>query len=88
MARSKQHLNARFNDGRPECNITTEYLPSNLEQVWLSNAAAWEKDFCSHMAEVESSTRVWLDTLEQLTQLQGKFDDKRPTEVRGDQRTQ
>lgn len=49
----------------------------------MKNAAAWEADFCSHMAEVESSTREWLDTLAQHTQLQEKqTEGQSPAEVR------
>jgi hypothetical protein len=51
----------------------------------MKNAAAWEADFCNHMSQVESSTRVWLDTLAQHTQLQEKqTDGQSPAEVRAD----
>lgn len=49
----------------------------------MKNAASWEADFCNHMAEVESSTRVWLDTLVQHTQLQeNQTTGQSPAEVR------
>lgn len=65
------------------CKVSTRYLPSDLEQTWMKHAAAWGADFCNHMTEVENSTRVWLDTLAQHTQLQGKqTEGQSPAEVR------
>lgn len=67
----------------PACNVSTQYLPSGLEQLWMTNAVAWGVDFCSHMSEVENSTRMWLDTLTQHTQLQENCSvGQSPAEVR------
>lgn len=66
------------------CNQTTEYLPSDLEQLWLSNVATWEQQFCNSLQALENSTRVWLDTLAQLTSMQEQHmqqGDKSPAQV-------
>jgi hypothetical protein len=64
-------------------------VPSRLEEQWVANAAAWEADFCSHMDGVEDSTRVWLDTLAEHTQLQkDKTAGQSPAEVRALQQCQ
>lgn len=57
------------------CSATTEYLPSDLEQLWVQNTADWEQDFCSHMAPYEDSTKIWLQTQTQLADLQQQYVD-------------
>lgn len=70
--------------GMAACKVSTQYLPSDLEQLWVKNVAAWEADFCNHMAEVENSTRVWLDTLTELRKAQAQYQNANtsPAEVR------
>lgn len=52
------------------CKINTMYVPSDLEQAWLTNAENWEQDFCSNMAAHNPAVNVWLNTLTHLTSLQ------------------
>lgn len=53
----------------------------------MQNVAEWQDDYCNHMAAVEDSTRVWLDTLAQHTKLQeDKATGQSPAEVRAPQR--
>jgi hypothetical protein len=66
------------------CEVTTKYIPSDLEQAWLANAGKWEQDFCNNMAAHASAVNTWVDTLQKLTSLQPQHltADKGPAQVR------
>ena len=63
------------------CNISTEYLPSDLEQLWLKHVQQWEPAFCNSLQALENTTQVWLKTLQEVVKLQDTSVDKSPAQV-------
>jgi hypothetical protein len=55
---------------RRACKVSTIYVPSDLEQAWLTNAKNWSHDFCSNMVAHNPAVNVWVNTLTRLTSLQ------------------
>lgn len=66
------------------CKVSTKYEPSDLERLWVAYAGPWADNFCSHMAPLDNSTRVWVDTLAEHARLQTQYrqdDNTSPAEV-------